>query len=1119
MNSKVAPATGRLERLSKEKSELLKLLVEKEKKQMRRIGRDPRRDYTTALPTSWQQQRLWFIDQLEGGTAGYQVPAAVRLRGSLDSESLQKALDALVRRHEILRTTFVDVDGEPRQMVAPDGRFPLKSFDLSGYEQTEMEAQLRRHETEETYGRFELSAGPLARGRLLRLSLEEHVLLVTMHHIIADGWSKGVFLGELSELYGAFREGLPDPLEPLPLQYADYACWQQQWLQDEKLSAQLDYWRAQLHGAAPELDLPTDRSRPPTQSYRGENVQFRLSAGLTAKLTALARRHDVTLFMVLYAALSILLSRLSGQEDIVIGTPVANRQRPELESLIGLFVNTLVLRTCVEGDQPLEAFLQRIKSVTLAAYENQDAPFEQVVKALRPERSLSRNPLFQVAFVLQNAPKSDMRLPDVIASVENVVNEPAILDLVLVLEARGDELDGIANFAKDVFERSTVERWIACLTVLLEEMVNDRSGLIGQLEILPKDERQQVLGLFNDTQATYLLERPIHDLFEEQARKSPNCIAVEHNGRSLTYSELNRQANRLARHLVNRGVGPNRLVGICSERGPDMVIALLGTLKAGGAYVPLDPTYPPERTAYMLQDAAPHVVLAQRDLIETLPASQAEVIVLEEILSTAASNAAVDTDVRQLELSPADLVYVIYTSGSTGRPKGTAMTHRAMVNLIEWHRSTFGAGEQTRVLQFAALSFDVAFQEMLSTLCTGGTLVLLDEWVRRDLGALAGFLDTHRIGRLFLPPLMLQGLAEHYQSNGTAPRYLRDVITAGEQLRITPEVSRLFKRLDGCRLHNHYGPTETHVVTALTLTNDPAQWPTTPPIGRPISNVQIYILDKQRQPVPIGVAGEIYIAGAGVAREYLRQSELTTARFVTDPFCANPAARMYKSGDVGRWRQDGTIEYLGRNDDQVKLRGYRIELGEIEAHLLRQEDVKEAVAVVREDGPGGKQLVAYITSRHGDRVPNAERLRAHMKDILPEHMVPSAFVVIDTLPQTPTGKLDRRALPPPDLGAYVSQHYEAPSGETEEVLARVWRELLQVERIGRLDNFFELGGHSMLGMKLIARLAEQLAIRLPAIAVFRYPTLQRMAAEIDSLRTIEANSMSAYESEMEEGVI
>lgn len=1118
MSTKMMSGHDRLENLSAGKAQLLRLLVEKERQQTRKIGRDPRRDTENFLPTSWQQQRLWFIDQLEGSAAGYQVPVALRVHGRFDKDSLQKSLDAIVRRHETLRTTFVNVDGEPKQVVAPQGQFPLLLFDLSGHDVAECEAQVRSHEADETYGKFDLTVGPLARGRLLKLAAEEHLLIVTIHHIIVDGWSKGVFLRELALLYRAAREGLEVSMEPLPLQYADYAFWQQQWLLDKGLSAQLDYWRQQLRGVAPQLDLPTDRQRPPAQSYRGENVQFHLDPRLTGKLNALAKEHDVTLFMLLYAGIAILLSRLSGQEDVVMGTPVANRQRPELEGLVGLFVNTLVLRTDVDEGISLEEFLRRIKSVTLAAYENQDVPFDQVVKALRPERNLSRNPLFQVAFVLQNAPRSDMHFPDATALVENVVNEPAILDLVLVLEERDEALEGIVNFAKDIFDRGTVERWIACFTNLLEDMVSNSRRCVGQLSILPEYERTQIVDAYNSSlAATWSLDRQVHDLFEEQVRKTPRATAVEHNGRSITYDELNRQADHLARQLVKRGAGPNRLVGICSERGIDMVIALLGTLKAGGAYVPLDPTYPRERLAHMLEDASPHVVLTQLALAGLLPVSQAQVVVLDELLVQNSSDAEQLSECRPGS-SPADLVYVIYTSGSTGRPKGTAMAHRSMVNLIEWHRRSFGVGEQ-RVLQFAALSFDVAFQETFSTLCTGGTLVLLDEWIRRDPAALASFLNRYSIERLFLPPMMLQGLAEHCQADSMVLGSLKDVIAAGEQLRVTPEVRRFFERLTNSRLHNHYGPTETHVVTALTLAGNPSNWPATPSIGQPLSNVRIYILDKRCQSVPIGVSGEIYIGGASVAREYLRQPDLTSARFIPDPFADEPAARMYRSGDVGRWRHDGTIDYLGRNDDQVKLRGYRVELGEIEAQLRRHDQVKEAVVAVREDGPGGKQLVAYLTSRRGESVPSAERLRTHLTGILPEHMIPSAFVVMTNLPLTPTGKLNRRALPAPDLDAYVSRHYEAPIGETEEVLALVWCELLQMERIGRLDNFFELGGHSMLGMKLIARLAERFAIRLPAIAVFRYPTLERMAAEIDSLMTIEANSMKSHESEMEEGVI
>jgi amino acid adenylation domain-containing protein len=613
-----------------------------------------------------------------------------------------------------------------------------------------------------------------------------------------------------------------------------------------------------------------------------------------------------------------------------------------------------------------------------------------------------------------------------------------------------------------------------------------------ELSILPESERQQLVA-FNATHASYPTDKSIHQLFEEQAQRLPTSIAVRFGAQALTYAELDAKANQLARYLRTLGVGPDRLVGLCIERSLEMVIGLLAVLKAGGAYVPLDPNYPPERLRYMLQDAAPEAVLTQECLKATLADIQVPLISLPEKLQELAGSSCEPLPVG--EQTPQHLVYVIYTSGSTGRPKGTAMPHAAMVNLVHWHRTALRPGAGRRVLQFAALSFDVAFQEIFSTLCTGGTLVLLNEWVRRDPGALAQLLQEVAIQRLFVPPLMLQSLAEHFKTTGDTVSRLEEVITAGEQLRVSPEIVGFFERHPDCRLHNHYGPTETHVVTALSLAGAPHEWPLLPAIGRPIANTQIHILNEKRQPVPVGAPGEIYIGGLGLARGYVGRPELTAQRFIDAPIEADGERRLYRTGDVGRWRQDGVIEYLGRNDDQVKIRGFRIELGEIEAQLGLHADVKEAAVVVRDDARGEKRLVAYVT-RRGESHPGAEELRAHLKERLPEHMLPGAFVLLDSLPLTPSGKLNRRALPAPQLDAYVTREYAAPVGRTEQELVRIWQELLQVSPIGRLDNFFELGGHSLHGMKLVVRVEGALGVRLPVAAVFQYPTIQRMADEI-----------------------
>lgn len=1093
MTSNRASVKEKLGSLSDNKAKLLELLLGEKVKQARTIK--PYRRHATRgvvlLPASGAQQRLWLIDQLEGGGAAYHIPMVLRLCGQLDVRALQKSLNDLLQRHEVLRTVFVNDEGEPKQEIAAEGAFSLRIVDLTQHGHAERERQVRIQEGAEAEGRFDLRTGPLIRGRLLRLGVQEHVLIITIHHIVFDGWSMGILIRELTELYAAYREGRENPLRPLPIQYADYSQWQREWLQGDFLAKQIDYWRTQLAGAAPQLELPTDRPRPSVQSYRGENVTVALGPQLSADIKQFAKRHEMTLFMVLLAGWSILLSRLSVQEDVVVGTPVANRQRPELEGLIGFFVNTLVLRLAVQGDARVEDFLHQVKRITLGAYDHQDVPFERVVEALHPQRIPGCNPLFQVMLVVQNAPCGELQLPSLAVIPEEVATLPAKFDLLLALEEQAEQIVGSANFAMDLYDRQTVERWMASYQVVLQGIVHGLGNRIGDLPILSASERQSIES-FNATQASVPSNRLIHELFEKRAAHRPDVVAVIQGEHSFSYAELNRKANRLARQLRSHGISPDCLVGICVERSFEMVVGLLGILKAGGAYLPLDPNYPAERLQYMLTDAAPLVVLTQQKLRGLLPAMAARVIVLDaEDLGGNEDNVLAE----ELGLGPQHLLYVIYTSGSTGRPKGIAMSHGSMVNLVEWQRRELGDGQGRRVLQFAALSFDVSFQETFTTLCNGDTLVLLDEWVRKDMHALTELLCAQAIERLFVPPLMLQSLAEHVTSGSVFPNTLRDVITAGEQLRISPEVTSFFLRLRECRLHNHYGPTETHVVTSLTLTGSPKQWPVFPVIGRPIANTQIYILNAQHQRVPIGVTGEIYIAGAGLARGYLGRPELTAHRFVSNPLDAEPEARMYRTGDLGLWRADGTVEYLGRNDDQVKIRGYRIELGEIEAQLARHELVKEAAVVAREDTPGSKRLVAYVTL-HADRGASVDELRAYLKSVLPEYMIPSALVVLDSLPLTPSGKLDRRALPTPELSACASYDYEAPQGQVEEVIGQIWQELLHVDKISRNDNFFEIGGHSLLAIRALFRVNQALGSNLRGVDAYNSPTVRELAEHI-----------------------
>jgi amino acid adenylation domain-containing protein len=1120
MSSTPGSAEDRLNSLSTERSQLLKLLIERDTREQRKIRAVPRSALpaATRLPTSWAQQRLWFIRQLEGKSEVYHIAAAFSLRGALNEAALHKAMDALVRRHEALRTVFVNERGSPEQEIQPYGRFAMPVIDLCSLAPEMQAARVEDEKLREIRTGFDLSVGPLIRGRLLRLQVHHHLLMITMHHIISDGWSMSVLVRELGQLYEALLHGSEASLDSLPIQYADYAIWQRESFQGDARENQLGYWRERLRGAPAQLELPTDRPRPAAQSFQGANLEMRLNAELTGRLRSFAYRHDVTLFMVLYAGWAILLSRLSGQTDIVIGTPTANRQQPELSSLIGFFVNTLALRLTVRPDASVRELLNHVKDVTLGAYQHQDVAFEQVVEAVHPERSLSRNPLFQVMFILQSTPAAQLHLADLQVTREAELYESAMFDLMFSLEEQASELTGTLNYAKDLFDRATIERWITSYQLLLRAIVDMPDASVTELPILTQAQRKLLLEDFNATQADYRLERSIPSLFEEQARRSPGVIAVEYEEQAVSYAHLNSRADRLALALRSRGVRADEPVGICLPRGLDMVVAVLATLKAGGAYLPLDPNYPRKRIQHMLEDAKPRLVLTQNELRAVLPDCGAQLVALDASSVEPADTCAEDSSfTAEVPVTNAALAYVMYTSGSTGRPKGTAMPHRPLVNLIEWHRERFGSAEGKRVLQFAALSFDVAFQEMFTTLCTGGTLVLVDEWLRRDARALTEFLAHRAVNRLFLPPLMLQSIAEHCRTDRVVLDQLRDVICAGEQLRITPEIVGFFKKHRQCRLHNHYGPTETHVVTSLTLSDEPDRWPALPTIGRPIANTQIYILDHRGNPVPIGVAGELYIGGVSLANGYLNREELTAARFVPDPFTVDAQRRLYRTGDVCMWQADGQLKYLGRNDDQVKVRGFRIELGEIEAQLARHASIRDVAVVAREDGAGQKHLVAYFTV-HSDHKPKAEELRAFLKAFVPSHMVPSAFVVLDSLPVTSSGKLDRRSLPAPDLDAYASEPYEEPRGEIEQALAQIWGDLLGVSRIGRRDNFFELGGHSLLGTKLVAHIAEHHCVRLPVVAVFRSPTIREMAQIIEMQRSRrEGTGNDAME--IEDGVI
>ncbi|ARS59355.1 non-ribosomal peptide synthetase (plasmid) [Ralstonia solanacearum FJAT-91] len=1039
-------------------------------------------DRSGPLPLSFAQQRLWFLAQMEGGSEAYHIPVGLRLKGELDEEALRRSLDRIVARHEALRTRFEVQEGQAVQFIVPaDVGLTLEWVDLSTEEASEHQLGLQAEAEARTP--FDLEQGPLIRGRLVKLGEQEHVLLITMHHIVSDGWSQGVLARELGTLYEAYRAGNADPLPALPIQYADYAVWQRRWLEGGELQRQGTYWEQALAGAPTLLGLPTDRARPPQQDYAGGSVEVVFDAELSTGLRTLSQRHGTTLFMTVLAGWSALLSRLSGQEEVVVGSPVANRTRSEVESLIGFFVNTLALRVEVSGATVSE-LLGRVKAKVLEAQAHQDLPFEQVVERVRPVRSLSHSPVFQAALSWLNTEAVGLSLELEGLTIEGVDagQAAAKFDLTLELRETSEGLAGSLDYATALFDRETIERYLGYLQRLLAAMVENDSQQVSRIGLLDKDERAQLLESWNETKAAYPDASTIHGLFEAQVRRTPEAIAVEHEGRQVSYAELNARANRVAHALIGLGVGPDARVGLCAGRSVELVVGLLGILKAGGGYVPLDPSYPQDRLTYMLEDSAPVAVLTQGLVREQLGMLSVPVLDLDGPQEEAEHDPQVEA------LKPHHLAYVIYTSGSTGRPKGVMNEHRGVVNRLWWAQQTYRLDASDRVLQKTPFGFDVSVWELFWPLLAGARLVMARPEGHKDPAYLAATIEQAGITTLHFVPSMLQLFLDQVEAGRC--QGLRRMLCSGEALPHALQ-QRSLARFPHSELHNLYGPTEAAIDVTAWRCNAESH-PGVVPIGRPIANTQIYVLDAHRQPVPLGVTGEIYIGGVGVARGYLNRPELTAERFVVNPFNGEGRERMYRTGDLGRWLPDGSLAYQGRADAQVKLRGFRIELGEIEARLLQCAGVSEAVVTVREDAPGEQRLVAYYVS--GEAI-EAQTLREQLQASLPEYMVPAAYVRLEHLPLTPNGKLDRKGLPAPDGQAYASAAYEAPQGEVEQTLAGIWQTLLGVERVGRHDDFFALGGHSLQAVRLMS-LVEQAGWRADVSRLFLQPTLAGFSASI-----------------------
>jgi amino acid adenylation domain-containing protein len=1046
-----------------------------------------------ALPLSFAQQRLWFLDQLETNSPLYNNTSALRLAGALDRAALERSLNEIVRRHEVLRTSFANESGRPVQVIHPELALDLPVIDLRHLPRAEGEAEALRLANEAAHLPFDLARGPLVRVTLVRLADEEHIALLTVHHIISDGWSVGVFVREIAALYAAFVAGRPSPLPDLPVQYADVAAWQRSWLEGgaddngvSPLQRQLDYWRQQLAGSPGVLTLPTDQPRPALQSFRGAHHYFHLPRELSEWLATLSRQEGATLFMTLLAAFQVVLSRYSGQDDFCVGAPIANRTRAETEGLIGFFVNTLVLRADLAGNPTFRALLAQARERTLGAYAHQDLPFEMLVEALQPERNLSHTPLFQVMFVLDNTPVEALTLPELTISPVEAENGIARFDITLAMHETPDGLRGMFEYNTDLFEAPTIARLVEHLTVVLAGIVADPDQPVATLPLLTPAERQRLLVDWNATAAPFPDQTCFHHLFEAQVAQHPDAQAVILDDAALTYRELNARANQLAHYLQAHGVGPNTLVAVELDRSFELVIAILGVLKAGGAFLPLDPSYPPARLAFMLDDAQPAAVLVADTTLPRLRASAPpRLINLDSDWPAIARY----PDHNPVSVATADsLAYVIYTSGSTGQPKGTLLAHRGWCNLTAFQRAAFDLQPGKRVLQFAALSFDASVWELGMALGNGATLVLARAELLRSGLELLRLMQTAQVTTVTLPPSLLAVLPP------TDLPQLETVVAAGEAC----PAALAARWADGRRFFNAYGPTETTV--CATIHRCAADAASNPPIGRPLPNVTCYVLDRQQQPVPVGAPGELYVGGAGVAQGYLNRPELTAERFVASPF--RPDERLYRTGDLVRYRPDGDLEFLGRIDQQVKLRGFRIELEEIAAVLREQAAVQDALVLACAAGSGDDQrLVAYVLRTPAtadaaapDDAASASALRAVAGARLPAYMVPAAFVFLDAWPLTPSGKIDRAALPSPeraDQGA--TQPYVAPRTEAEATLAQICAELLGLKRVGAEDSFFALGGHSLLATQLLARVRAQFQVELPLRTLFEQPTVAGLA--------------------------
>jgi amino acid adenylation domain-containing protein len=1035
----------------------------------------PVADREGKLPLSFAQERLWFLGQLEPDSTAYNMPLALRMKGELSVAALENSLNAIVSRQKGLRTHFTLYQGKPFQIIE-DMTIELKQDDLSMLTSEMLEDEVKARIDAEALQPFDLNTGPLLRCSLLRLSDHEHVLLLTMHHVISDGWSLGILFRELGACYEAFSRGEQPALAELPVQYADFAVWQREWLSGEVLASQMAYWREKLEDLST-LNLPTDFPRPAVQTYTGSSEKMTLDAELSKRLKTLSRQASVTLFMTLLGGFSVLMHRYSGQEDIVLGSPIANRNRSELEDLIGFFVNSLVIRTDISGNPSFRELVQRVNRTALDAYEHQDLPFEKLVDEIQPERDLSHNPLFQVMFSLQNAPVDSLGLKGLtIESVSRKV-KVSVFDLECHVLERGDGLGVVFVYNTDLFDASTIRRMLEHYRNLLQSIAAQPDRHISELPMLSQHEQQQLID-WNQTAIDYPRDKTVLELFEQQVARTPDSIAVVFAGKSLSYDQLNKRANKLAHHLRARGVGPEVMVGIYMERCLEMVIGLTGILKAGGAYVPLDLDYPALRIAFMLKDAQLPVLLTMSSLKEKLPSFEGEQVCLDTDWAAIENESKVNPDV---EVSADNLAYVIYTSGSTGTPKGVQVQHGGLMNLVSWHRRVYDVGPTDRATHLAGLGFDASVWELWPYLASGASLYLVSDERRLAPAGLWSWMAEQGITLSFLPTQLAEAALREPIPEDLK---LRVLLTGGDRLH-----GGLVKKPVPFRLVNHYGPTENSVVT--TCTDIDVCSPETPAIGRPIDNVQVYILDKGLQPVPVGVWGELYIGGESLARDYLNQPKLTAEKFIPNPFSDDPQAHIYATGDNVRYRSDGNIEFLGRIDNQVKIRGFRIELGEIEAVLSQHDNIGDCAVLIYEDLQGNKNIAAYFVS---DSSFSTLSLRNYLRKKLPNNMIPTLLTKLDEIPVTPNGKTDYKTLASYTEGKTIRDSvYHSPETPAEKKIASIWDALLNVDRIGVGDNFFDIGGHSLLIIQAKSAIEKELGVSVPVMDFF-HQTLGQIAS-------------------------